>query len=59
MANVVNYAELFSAQLDQKYVVESKTNGIAGVTLPFAGTNVVKLPTIATPGFKNHVRTGG
>lgn len=59
MANTANYAEVFREQLDQKYARESVTNGIDGVALSFAGANVVKLPSIAVPGYKNHSRAGG
>ena len=54
-----NYAEIFRDQLDQLYQAESKTATLAGGSLNFVNGNIVKVPTVAVPGYKNHNRTGG
>jgi len=59
MANNVNYATIFGAQLAQKYARELLTSGLTTENVNFFGGNTVKLPFLSLRGYKNHSRDGG
>lgn len=58
MPNVINYAELFSQFLDQMYAAESRSYGLlqSNPQVQWINAKTIKVPTIATSGYKDHSR---
>lgn len=58
MPNVINYAELFSTFLDQMYQAESRSYGLlqSNPQVQWVNAKTIKVPTIATSGYKDHNR---
>ena len=59
MANNINYATIFSNQLEQKYTRELATSGLTTKEVNFIGGNTVRIPFLNLRGYKNHSRDGG
>jgi hypothetical protein len=58
MSNVINYAELFSTFLDQMYATESRSYGLlqSNPQVQWINAKTIRIPTIATSGYKDHNR---
>lgn len=59
MANVINYAEKYTAELDQKIVQEALTGVLETPSVNWMGAKTFQIPTINVSGYKTHSRNGG
>lgn len=59
MANTVNYATQFAAELVQKYSRELKTAGLTTQNVTFLGARTIRIPFVTVGGYKMHGRNGG
>lgn len=59
MANTVNYATQFAAELVQKYARELKTAGLTTQNVTFLGARTIRIPFVTVGGYKMHGRNGG
>lgn len=59
MANLINYATQFMADIMQKYTRELLTSDLTTQNVTFLNANTIKIPFLAVGGYKNHSRAGG
>ena len=59
MANVINYAQVYQAELDQVIKQATLTNVLETPNVVWLGARTFHVPTLTVSGYKDHSRQGG
>jgi hypothetical protein len=59
MANAINYAERYQAELDQAFTQNTLTNILETPNVTWLGAKTFHVPNLAVSGYKTHSRNGG